>query len=60
MIVREDDKDEYVLIEDIEYFKMSEKFVDILDICYLVNDNNIEKCQTYEILNAVTLPTECA
>ena len=36
MIVREDDKEEYVMVEDIEYLKMSEKFVDILDVCYFV------------------------
>lgn len=36
MIVKEDDEEEYVNVEDIEYMKTSEKFIDLIDICYLV------------------------
>ena len=36
MIIKEKSVEEYVNLEDIEYIKMSEKFDDALDICYVV------------------------
>jgi chromosome segregation ATPase len=36
MIIKEDDKDEYVNVEDIEYLKSNGKSIDIVEICYLV------------------------
>ena len=37
MIVKEDNDQEYINVEDIEYLKTNDKFVDMIDLCYLVN-----------------------
>jgi hypothetical protein len=36
MILKEGDQEEYVNVEDVEYMKTSERFMDMIDICYLV------------------------
>jgi hypothetical protein len=42
MIVREDENQEYINVEDIEYLKTNEKFMDMIDFCYLVSNFILE------------------
>ena len=37
MILKEGDETEYVDIQDIEYIRPSQKYVDMIDFCYMVN-----------------------
>lgn len=36
MILREEENQEYINVEDIEYLKTNEKFMDMIDLCFLV------------------------
>jgi hypothetical protein len=41
MIVKEDNYEEFVNVEDIDHMKTNDKFKDMIDVCYMVNKNNI-------------------